>query len=547
MKPLLLAGLAAGVLACGPAVAEPLLTLRVKPTDLDVPHGKAVLDVSLTLAGAAIPAGAPVLVHTKSGPAVRLPFQVLDLAASDDRGALALVSKDGGRTYVADRDVVGTLKASYRRPIDAAAGGSISTIPTVDGPGVSGIANMLFALPSAASAYHVKLDWDLSAFPAGSEVLTSLGDGEHLDIPSVSAERLSFTMLMVGKIQREPNPATGAFTAVWTGQPSFDLRGAMRWAGKLHGHMSQFFQDDRKLPYHVFVRAHARTTGTAVPMAFTLGYNTETTPENVEHLLGHEMTHTWTANDLDKWYTEGNAVYYQTLLPWRFGMMSAQQRLEDLNQTAARYYTNDMIGRPDSEILPKFWSDVRYNVLPYDRGAIYFAVLNGKVLRASRGKRSVDDLIRRMVLLARDGQTLTEQTWIGLLQKELGEEGPAIHKAMMSGQTLVPDSDAYGPCFRRVAVKIPRFDVGFGPPGVNPPAVVADLRADSNAAKAGLKDGDKLQYLPGSTAAQRDPKALEHVRVTRGDQTFEVSFLPRGELRDAYQWERTAVPESACK
>jgi hypothetical protein len=37
------------------------------------------------------------------------------------------------------------------------------------------------------------------------------------------------------------------------------------------------------------------------------------------------------------------------------------------------------------------------------------------------------------------------------------------------------------------------------------------------------------------------------MHVTRGDQTFDVSYLPRGELRDAYQWERTDVPESACK
>ena len=48
MKRLLLAGVVLGLLAAGPVRAQPqtpVLTLRVKPTDLDAAHGKAVLDV----------------------------------------------------------------------------------------------------------------------------------------------------------------------------------------------------------------------------------------------------------------------------------------------------------------------------------------------------------------------------------------------------------------------------------------------------------------------------------------------------------------------
>jgi hypothetical protein len=42
----------------------------------------------------------------------------------------------------------------------------------------------------------------------------------------------------------------------------------------------------------------------------------------------------------------------------------------------------------------RFWEDTRVRVLPYDRGAIYFAVLNGKIRRASGGRQTIDDLIR---------------------------------------------------------------------------------------------------------------------------------------------------------
>jgi hypothetical protein len=555
MKHLLLASLAASLAFAAPAFAAPseaqppLLTLQVKPSQLDPAKGTAMLDVVMTVEGQKVPAGQTLLSHLNGAPGIKGQFLVEDLIVTDDRGPVPLVDGKGGpRTWTSSRDVEGKLVVRYRRPIDNAVGGGLSTIPHVDGPGLFGIANMLFVLPpqTPGPRYHFTLDWDLSALPAGSTAVTALGEGK-VDIASMPLTRLTYVMMMVGKIKREPDPPKGAFSAVWTGDPSLDVRTTMQWASKLHSYMSRFFADPKELPYHVFMRDNPGGNGVAAPMAFVVGYNARTTPQSIQYLLGHEMTHTWTAADIGKWYSEGNAVYYQTQLPWRAGLMPIEKRLADINLTAARYFTNDVIGAPDSAVLPNFWSDMRYNVLPYDRGAIYFAVLNGKIKRASGGKRSIDDLIRAMVQLDREETEITEQTWVDMLRQELGEDGPAIHKAMMTGQRLAPESDDYGPCFRRVAAKIPRYDLGFGGPEVARRSVVESLRPDSNAAKAGLKDGDKVTYQTSTDGAQRDPNMMLTLHVTRGDQTFDVSYLPRGELRDAYQWERTDVPERACK
>ncbi len=550
MKRLLFGSLAASLAFAAPAVAEPLFRLQLKPSQLDPAKGTAMLDVVTTVEDVKVATGQTLLSHLNGAPNIRAQFAVEDLTATDDKGSVPLVAGNpaGPRTWMSSRDVEGKLVVRYRRPIDNAVGGGLTTIPHVDGPGMFGISNMLFVLPpQTPKRYHFALDWDLSALPAGSSAVTALGEG-NVDIPSMPLTRLTYAMVMVGQIKREPEQAKGAFSAVWTGEPTFDVRGTMQWASKLHGYMSKFFADPKELPYHVFMRENASGNGVAAPMAFVVGYNERTTPQSVQYLLGHEMTHTWTAADIGKWYSEGNAVYYQTQLSWRAGLFPIEKRLADINLTAARYYTNDVMHAPDSDVLPKFWSDLRYNVLSYDRGAIYFAVLNGKIKRASGGKRSIDDLIRAMVQLDREEKAITEQTWIDLLQKELGDEGPAIHKGMMSGEaTLVPESDDYGPCFRRVAVKIPRFDFGFGGQDVTRRSVVENLRPGSNAAKAGLKEGDKVTYTFSTDGALRDPNMMVTMHVTRGDQTFDVSYLPRAELRDAYQWERTDVPESACK
>jgi hypothetical protein len=69
--------------------------------------------------------------------------------------------------------------------------------------------------------------------------------------------------------------------------------------------------------------------------------------------------------------------------------------------------------------MPRFWEDTRIRGLSNDRGAMYFAVLNGKIGRRSEGRRSIDDLIRVMVDRARSGAPVTEAIWLDLLRKEI--------------------------------------------------------------------------------------------------------------------------------
>jgi predicted metalloprotease with PDZ domain len=291
--------------------------------------------------------------------------------------------------------------------------------------------------------------------------------------------------------------------------------------------------------------------GAAFPNSFLVTYGTGVTGESLKSILGHEMTHTWTANEnLGKWYSEGNAVYYQALLPWRAGMITTDQFLADLNKTASRYYTNPLKNTPDDQIVPHFWEDTRIRVLPYDRGAMYFAVLNGKIGRKSVGKRSVDDLIFEMIERAHSGQPVTEAVWLDMLRKEIGEDGPAVHRAMLAGDLMQPESGDYGPCFRRTTKKIRSFELGFDPKSlIASPHIIRGLMPDSEAAKAGLMEGDKVTYGVALDAVQGEVNRTLTLQVTRnGSKTFPLIYLPRGEAVDAYQWEQIpGSSEDGCK
>ena len=106
--------------------------------------------------------------------------------------------------------------------------------------------------------------------------------------------------------------------------------------------------------------------------------------------------------------------------------ISSAAYLADINKTAASYYSNEFSHLSDADMLRDYWTDVRRIVIPYDRGAMYFAVLDDKITQASRGKRSVDDLVRVVVDRNRHGITTDEAFWVGLLRRELGKEGETI-------------------------------------------------------------------------------------------------------------------------
>ena len=358
------------------------------------------------------------------------------------------------------------VTATYRLPLEniEILSGAPPIMMRIDGDGFSGQGSGLVALPpKPGRSYRIKLRWDLKAMGAGAEGVSCYGDGD-LDLPAGSLARIDDCVFMAGHVKRYSPHAGAAFSAVWLGTPSFDPVEAMTWTGQLHAWMSRHFKDRAEPPYRVFLRYNPMNAGggAALTHSFIFTYKPGITAESIKSILGHEMTHTWTAEEtLGKWYDEGDAVYYQALLPWRAGLISTDAYLQDVNETASRYYTNPEKGAPDSEILKRFWSETFVRVLPYDRGALYFAVLNGKIQRASRGRRSIDDLVQAMVDRRKAGLENSTAVWLDLLKTEIGADAVTVHEQMMAGGLMLPESSDNGPCFRSVGNRIRRFDLGF--------------------------------------------------------------------------------------
>ena len=528
------------------------ITLSMTPGPADEATNTGYVDVSIAIPKVHAAAGEPLF----TAPLGTRP------TITDDAGAAPITAGAAGeeppnRTYSATRAVSGQVVIRYRVAIQNTAdnGGTTPIFPRLDGKAFSAIGMTFLAIPQVKAPYGLRIHWDLSRMGAGATGVSSLGDGDAAGPVGPVASRMENMVVMAGQLHRARMADDRRFEAVWSGDPGFDPRPAMDWAGKLHAWMVDFFQTPDDPAYRVFLRNNAARNpggGVAFPNSFFATWGQGVSGENLKQILGHEMTHTFTANELGRWYVEGDAVYYQVQLPWRAHMVSTDQYLRDINLTAARYYTNLKINGREADIDPNFFKDKWLNTLAYDRGALYFAQLNGMLRRKTQGARSIDDLVRVMVRKGRNGEEITDETWYGLIRKEIGEEAVDLTKSMLVGGIVIPESDDYGPCFRRVATPIRRYELGFDPPkGALPgtPVVVAGLLPDSEAARAGLKNGDKVILPPLTTEGpRRDPQATVTAQVVRGGHTVPITWLPRGEAVDGYQWERVPdLPDAACR
>lgn len=553
--------LACVVLLAPTAWAEdPQLTLLLKPGAFARDANTGHVDVTLTIEKADTAAGAPLLaLPLVIANAETVADKLQDLEVRDAVGIVPLAVKDDpvalayARHWTARREVKGDLIVRYRAPVDNTPPRRGSGPPyqlRTEGGGVSAVGNTFVLLPETQKPHRISIRWDLSAMGAGAIATSSFGDGD-VDAPTGPPSRLSSTVFMAGPMKRYPANNGGAFSAVWMGSPPFDPAPLAAWADKLHSWMSVFFKDQEEPPYRVFLRYNPINAGggAALMNSFLTTYGTTGSADGLRGTIAHEMTHTWTSvGGPGQWFSEGNAVYYQRLLPLRAGLFTPQEFLDDLNETASRYYSNALNNTPDKEIAPRFWEDTRIRVLPYDRGAMYFAVLDEKIRAASDGKRKVDDLVFEMMARNRRGDASGDTQWRELLAKELGPAGPQLHDAMLSGELMLPGPKAFGSCFNRTTAKVRRFELGFDPKSlVGDVKTIRGLQQDSEAAKAGLRDGDIVTYATALDSVQGDPARTLTLQVTRDGKTSPVTYLPRGAETDIWQWERVAgIPDSAC-
>lgn len=491
-----------------------------------------------------------------------------NLEARDARGLLSLHWRDvdlpveaardsetGGQTreWFADRPAQGSVTVHYTVPAMATLPPRGPAPPTSfrnDEGGVSAAGNVFLLVPPGDQRYAVTNHWDLSRLRAGAIGVTSLGEGSATSAESMSSAQLRQSYFMGGAVHRWPaGQNSKGFFSAWQGTPPFDAASLMSWTRTLHEQYLLFFGQKAEQPYGVFLRFNPVNAGggTGFFHSFVLTYGSGIGADVawLRITLAHEMFHTFQpyisvpAGKESSWFAEGLAVLYEGKLPLRYRLITPEAFLKNLNFTASRYYSSVMATQPNSEIVARFWEDTRIRTLAYDRAMLYFAVVDDAIRKKHHGRRSLDDLMLQMLALEKHGMELSNSDWESVLRAELGEQAVTDFHDFLGGKMPIPASDAFGPCFTRTTARVRRYELGFSTAVLaEPKRIVRGLISESAAERAGLRDGDEIINPVPQDEIQGNQTELLKLEIRRDDQEFAISYLPRGEAVDVYQWAR---------
>ncbi|MCM5548234.1 hypothetical protein [Xanthomonas hortorum] len=542
------------------APSTPGLNLVLQPAAADAQGAVPSIDVALEIDALAVKKGATLLqINLMDSATVTSAKQIHDLQVEDAKGALRLTAQDETltsseqiRRWHADRDVQGAVKLRYRVAIDPGSplnGTPMFEVRTGEGA-VSGAGLAFLLLPDDSVERMLRVRWRLPAGEQG-QALSSLGVGDVDSPRPLTVDEVRHLYFMQGKLGVF-QAKDGGFVGAWTGTPLFPAERVMRWTETLHTYYMTFFHSDAAR-FVVLTRANPHNPGSGIGLtdSFAFTYGPATTEEGIQLLLAHEMFHAFmvdmpaneAARQSTAWFSEGLAIYYQRMLPLRAGLIDRAMFLHDLNRSAAQYYTNSARHGTNVEVFDKFWTDARFRLLPYNRGSMYFAQLDAAIRAHSAGKRSLDDLVLAVIAEHRAGRPVDEALWRKLLLAEAGRQAVADYQAMQMGKLVLPPSNAFGPCFRRVLRKTRPFDPGVAMSTFASPKKVVGLIAGSEADKAGLRNGDTVLKGGPGDALLNDPGQTMTLTIRRGAQTFDVTYLPRGAPVDTYQWEQAGAPQ----
>lgn len=493
---------------------------------------------------------------------VMAPSALLDssaIHARDAAGDLTLIAEvdapdpsgfSQGRRWSIDRATVGDVEVTYvatpREITPATRPGPLYDM-RAEGKGFHTSGGIVLALPPEGWPRKVDLDWNLNSFDEGARAASSLGYGD-VEL-TTTREAINSSFFMAGPLHSQPQSGEGEFVGYWLTPPPFDLDAALQKIEGAYGALSDFFGTEAE-PFKVFMRTTERFAGggSGGHNSFIFGTVKDEVRED-EELLGllvHETLHNWLSGlgeATSQWWSEGSTTYYTEVMSQRVGITTVEQFGKGMNALAKSYYLNPRSNLSSAEVTQLFFSDGDAQLVPYQRGPMYFAQLDALIRERSNGTRRVDDLVRPLLKARETGGEYSQKGWEDLLRAELGEEGVANFNAMMNGERLDLQPNLLGVCFDRKAMVLRRFYTGLR---TEFDGRISRVIENTPAEASGLLAGDRLVDAQALKKLEEGAYGEAEVLVIRDGIQISFRFDPWGPEREAYQWVRNSVPDSQC-
>ena len=262
-----------------------------------------------------------------------------------------------------------------------------------------------------------------------------------------------------------------------------------------------------------------------------------TTLSKWQGVLAHENFHAWNPQRLGRfeliggvederlyWFSEGFTDYYASLLLLRAGLISLEDYVAGYNSLIKEYYTSPVRLLTAAEMVQKRQTSYTVERLFYQRGALLAHYWDIAIRSGTNGKSSLDEVMRSLLKSAKArGVSLSHKGIAHALHPYLGERGASDIEKYIDRGELVPADNPFGTCATAEVNNYHPWDMGFEAYTSFKTRVISGVAPDSNAHRAGLRDGQK--WVSGGFVTG-DPTRLTKLTVIEGDTQKVVQFYP---------------------
>jgi predicted metalloprotease with PDZ domain len=384
----------------------------------------------------------------------------------------------------------------------------------------------------------VRLEW--KNVPSDWKICNSFGVDQLKQTFIVSYEELEQSVFVGGdyrikKIQVEEKPLYIAIRGTWkTSDEVFcDLLQRIIKA-------ERDFWNDHDFPSYLIVltpngQSNGFFRGNSLTDSFTAFMDAETEVNiHLKYLLAHEIFHTWnnrklgslkSPTELWRWFTEGFTDYYARLILLRSGLISLEEYVADYNRRIAAYYFSPARNAKSARIIQDTYKDPFIDKLPYQRGDMLAHRWNALIRANTKGKSSLDDVMRDLFKRAKEEQQLiTNEVFNEIVKRYAGRDIlDEIKRYTENGETVEGEPDAFGACVKMNLVEMGQFDLGFDLNALQSAKTIAQVKEGSAAYQAGLRNG---QIVVGHSIWLEEPlkEVVLYIKDKQGSK--EIKYLP---------------------
>jgi len=163
--------------------------------------------------------------------------------------------------------------------------------------------------------------------------------------------------------------------------------------------------------------------------------------------------------------------------------------------------------------------------------------LDRLIRRYTGEQQSLDDVVIKLACARTAGARPSWKDFMDEANRLTGGAAQEIADKVVAGGLLPPPEDFFAPDYVLEGTTVLQEDNGYDDRvQYEDEEIVFGLREDSNAAKAGLRNGDLLLHYTSEwdTAKSEDTEAV--LKVQRGEEILTIRYIPRGKAVPCWKY-----------